>query len=164
MVILSIDPGFDRLGYALFEKKVNGSTSYTYLLSGLIQTDKHSPHEKRLQKIYDGLKKVTEETKPTMLVIEDLFFFKNAKTVIKVSQSQGVVLLLAAQTNIPVKFLTPLQIKQTVTGYGTADKLSVQKMLTTYLKQDLSQLKDDETDAIACGLTYCFMNETLLTA
>lgn len=162
MIVLSIDPGFDRVGYAFFEKKSNGTTTFSYLQSGLIQTQKTSLHEKRLLTIYDVLKNLIDKTRPELLVIEDIFFFKNAKTVIKVSQAQGVVLLLAAQKNITVKFLTPLQIKQIITGYGGADKQSVQKMIDMQLHLDSSKRIDDEVDAIACGLAYCFLNEHLI--
>lgn len=162
MIILAIDPGFDKVGFALFEKKVNGSTSINYLLSGTIKTDRADSHEKRLQDVYEALESTVKNYKPNLLVIEQLFFFKNAKTVIKVSQAQGVILLLAAQKDIPVQFLTPLQIKQIITGYGTADKKAIQKMLAIHLKHELPKCEDDESDAIACGLAYCFLNGKLL--
>src|SRR5690242_12207391 len=117
MIILAIDPGFDKVGYAVFEKKVNGSVSANFLISGLIKTDKVDGHEKRLHQVYDSLAAIADKYHPELLVMEQIFFFKNAKTVIKVSQAQGVMLLLAAQKNITVKFLTPLQIKQIITGY-----------------------------------------------
>jgi crossover junction endodeoxyribonuclease RuvC len=159
MVILSIDPGFDKLGYALFDKN---NKQFSYKFSGLIKTDKSFSHEYRLEKIYSQLQSIIKVNKPDLLVIEELFFFKNAKTVIKVAQSQGILLLLAAQEKIPVTFLTPLQIKQIVTGYGTADKKSVVKMLSFVLKDQLPVCEDDQTDAIACGLAYCYLNENLL--
>ena len=91
------------------------------------------------------------------MIVEQLFFFKNQKTFIRVAQAQGVALLLAAQNKIRVKFLTPLQIKQTVTGYGKADKKSIQKMIKLELQIDIKQ--DDEADAIACGLAYIYINK-----
>ncbi len=96
-----------------------------------------------------------------MIVLERLFFFRNQKTVITISQAQGVILLLAAQNNIPVEFLTPLQIKSIITGYGKADKKAVQKMISLTLKiPDITQ--DDESDAVACGLAYCYLNKNLI--
>ncbi len=162
MIILAIDPGFDKVGFALFEKKINGTISTNYLVSGTIRTDKLDLHEKRLEKVYNSLEELVKKYQPELIVIEQIFFFKNAKTVIKVSQAQGVMLLLAAQKNITVKFLTPLQIKQIITGYGTADKKSVQKMLELQLKKTFANIEDDESDAIACGLAYCYLNEQLL--
>ena len=87
-----------------------------------------------------------------MVVLEQLLFFKNQKTFIRVAQAQGVSLLLAAQNKIKVEFLTPLQIKQSITGYGQADKKSVQKMIKLEMGININQ--DDEADAVACGLAY----------
>lgn len=161
MIILAIDPGIEKVGYAFFEKKVNGSTTFKYLRSGLIQTSKSEEHQNRIYSVYNQLKTLLVEQKCDLIVFEQLFFFKNAKTVIKVSQAQGVILLLAAQEDIPIKTLTPLQIKQIITGYGKADKKSVQKMLPLLLKQEVTCKEDDQSDAIACGLAYCYINEKL---
>jgi crossover junction endodeoxyribonuclease RuvC len=161
MVILAIDPGIEKVGYSLFEKKVNGKITFTYLTSGLIKTNKTTIHEKRLNEIYDHLATLIDLHKPELIVFEQLFFFKNAKTVISVAQAQGVIQLLASQKNIPMKMFTPLQIKQIITGYGNSDKKSVHKMLQLLLKQDLNVKDDDESDAIACGLAYCYVNERL---
>jgi len=145
MIILSIDSGIERTGYAVFKNK-------KYVSSALIKTSKNKSTEIRLEEIYSQLKIVFKKYKPEILVVEQLFFFKNQKTFIRVAQTQGVALLLAAQNKIKVEFLTPLQIKQTVTGYGQADKKSVQKMLKLELQIDIKQ--DDESDAIACGYAY----------
>jgi crossover junction endodeoxyribonuclease RuvC len=159
MTILSIDPGFDKMGYAFFDK--DGS-HFTYKFSGLVKTDKAFNLEYRLEKIFSQLTSLMEMNKPELIVLEQLFFFKNAKTVIQVAQSQGIILLLAAQYKIPVKFLTPPQIKQIITGYGNADKKSVLKMLPLLMKMEIPKCEDDQSDAIACGLAYCYLNEKLL--
>ena len=150
MVILSIDSGIEKTGFAVF----NG---IKYVTSALITTPKTDSTEIRLMKIHNYLKKIFAKHKPDVVVVEQLFFFNNQKTAIRVSQAQGVVLLLAAQNKIEVKFLTPLQIKQTVTGYGQADKKSVQKMIRLVNGIDIKQ--DDEADAVACGLAYCYLNK-----
>lgn len=162
MIVLAIDPGIEKVGYAFFEKKVNGKTTFSYLGSGLIKTQKTDLHQDRLYSIYNQLKTLILAKKTDLIIFEQLFFFKNAKTVIKVSQAQGVILLLAAQENIPTKLLTPLQIKQIITGYGNADKKSVQKMLPLLLKQEFDFKEDDQSDAVACGLAYCYLNEQLI--
>ena len=149
MIILSIDSGIEKTGYAVFKNK-------KYETSALIETSRNKTTEVRLEEIYSQMKKVVQEYTPDVIILEQLFFFKNQKTAIKVSQSQGVVLLLAAQNKIKVEFLTPLQIKQTVTGYGQADKKSVQKMIKLETGIDCKQ--DDEADAIACGLAYIYLN------
>ena len=150
MIILSLDSGIERTGYAVFNNK-------KYVTSALINTSKNESNEIRLEEIFSKLKAIFKKYKPEILIVEQLFFFKNQKTFIRVAQAQGVALLLAAQNKIRVKFLTPLQIKQTVTGYGKADKKSIQKMIKLELQIDIKQ--DDEADAIACGLAYIYINK-----
>ncbi|OGK35192.1 crossover junction endodeoxyribonuclease RuvC [Candidatus Roizmanbacteria bacterium RIFCSPLOWO2_01_FULL_38_12] len=159
MFILAIDPGIEKVGYSVFEQELNGSVPYKYITSGLIKTLKTTKHEKRIQQIYVELSLVVKRYKAQIIVMEQLFFFKNAKSIIGVAQAQGVVELLAAHKNIPLKYLTPLQIKETITGYGRADKQSVHKMLKITLKDEIKVLDDDQSDAIACGLAYCFLNK-----
>lgn len=158
MLILSIDPGFEKLGYAIFEKE---KSSFKYLSSGLIKTTKELFLEERLKYIYQKLYKIINHHAPDLITLEQIFFFKNQKTVVKVSQVQGVILLLAAQKNIPTCFLTPLQIKQIVTGYGRSDKKAIYKMLKIILKDSHLTNQDDELDAIACGLAYCYLNRNI---
>ena len=161
MIIVALDSGVEKTGYSVFDKKSNGSSNFKYITSGLIQTSKSKTTEQRLFEIYIKLGKLIQEFKPEIIVVEQLFFFKNQKTAIKVSQSQGVALLVAGQKKIPVEFLTPLQIKHIITGYGRADKKSVQKMLGLLLKLDKELKQDDQADAIACGLAYCYINRSL---
>ena len=147
MTILSIDSGIERTGYAIFKDK-------KYVTSALIKTSKNLKSEIRLREIYLKLVEIMKQFKPDVMVLEQLLFFKNQKTFIRVAQAQGVVMLLAAQNDIKVEFLTPLQIKQIVTGYGQADKLAVQKMIK--LTTDIDIKQDDEADAVACGLAYLY--------
>lgn len=145
MTIFSIDSGIERTGYAIFKDK-------KYVTSALIKTLKTLPTEVRLDEIYSKLKEVFKKYKPDVMVLEQLLFFKNQKTFIRIAQAQGIVMLLAAQNKIKVEFLTPLQIKQIITGYGQADKKSVQKMIR--LTTEIDIIQDDEADAVACGLAY----------
>lgn len=145
MKILSIDSGVEKTGIAIIKDK-------KLIFSSLILTKKTLKTEFRLKNIYNELKKIIEKFNPEVIVIEKLFFFKNQKTAISVSQAQGVILLLASQKNIKVEFLTPLQIKQVLTGFGRADKKSIQKMLKIEFGIDIKQ--DDIADAVACGLAY----------
>lgn len=149
MIILSIDSGIERTGYAIFKDK-------KYVTSALIKTLKSKKTEDRLKEIYDSLKKVIKNHQPDVIVLERLFFFKNQKTAMLVSQAQGVCLLLASQNNLKVSFLTPLQIKQSITGYGQADKKSIQKMIKLEMNIDIKQ--DDEADAVACGYAFILLN------
>ena len=145
MTILSIDSGIEKTGYAIFKDK-------KYVTSNLIKTAKTKPIEVRLNEIYSQLKTIIKKYRPDVLVLERLFFFRNQKTAILVSQAQGVILLLAAQNKVKLAFLTPLQIKQSITGYGQADKKAVQKMIKLEYQIDVKQ--DDEADAVACGLAF----------
>lgn len=148
MTILSIDSGIECTGYAIFQNK-------NYVISALIKTSKNKSTEIRLEEIYLQLKKVFDKYEPDIMVLEQLLFFKNQKTFIRVAQAQGIAMLLAAQNKIKVEFLTPLQIKQIITGYGQADKKSVQKMIKLTTEIDIKQ--DDEADAVACGLAYIYL-------
>lgn len=152
MIILSIDSGIEKTGYALFKNK-------NYLISALIKTNKRLTTEERLLVIYSKLKEIIKKYQPDKIILEQLFFFKNQKTAIKVSQAQGVCLLLAAENKIPIDYLTPLQIKQAITGYGQADKKAVQKMIKIEMGIDIKQ--DDEADAVACGLAYVILRPGL---
>lgn len=157
MKLLAIDPGFEKVGYSVFETKTKESP-FKYITSGLIKTSKTLEHGKRLEHIFNELKLIIDTNDIETVAMEQLFFFKNAKTVINVAQAQGVIELLAATNNISLTYLTPLQIKEIITGYGKADKQAVRKMIDLTLKQDIKIEDDDQSDAIACGLAYCFLN------
>jgi crossover junction endodeoxyribonuclease RuvC len=144
--ILALDPGLERTGYAILNNQ-------NIVTSGIILTSKVKNIELRLNKIYQVLNKIIFNYKPEVIVLEKLFYFKNQKTIISVANVQGIILLLAGQKKIKIEFLTPLQIKQAITGDGRADKKSIQKILT--LEFHLKKTKyDDEADAIACGIAY----------
>lgn len=158
MKLISIDPGFDKVGYAIFDKTGNGNSDFTYITSDLIKTSPKSKHEVRLQKVYDELERVIETYQPQVMVVEQVFMSKNKKTVIKVAQAIGVIELAASVHNLQIERLTPPQIKQIVTGYGNADKKSVQKMIELTLSDKIDFKDDDQADAIACGLAYCYQS------
>ncbi len=154
MKILGIDPGFDKLGYAfLFVRE----GEVEKVESGLIKTSVKASISERIRKIYSKLEGLFEKQNPEVIVMEDLFLFKNKKTVIQVAQLQGAILLLASQKGIRVKILSPLQIKKAITGYGRADKKAVEKMLYLTLPLEKRKREDDETDAIACALAGFFL-------
>jgi len=152
MIVLATDSGLEKTGYALFGKKGGDFPLIDY---GLILTKQQHSLEKRLMTIYDGFKMIIKTHRPNLIVLEKLFFNTNQKTLVSIAQTQGVLLLLAAKYNIKVQFLTPLQIKQTVTGHGRADKLQVRKMVKLLLKREKLPKSDDVIDAIACGLAFC---------
>ena len=158
--ILALDPGVERTGYAILDGTFG---SAIHLIDcGCITTTKNQLIEQRFLQVYTTLLKFITLHKPRVLIMEQLFFNKNQKTVISVSQSQGVMLLTAAQSNIPIFFLTPLQVKMSLTGYGRAEKYQVQKMVQKLLKLETLPKPDDTVDAIACGLAYLYTNTNLL--
>lgn len=161
MIILSIDSGVERTGWAIFDKDKKHKDGFKYIASGLIKTLISKNHADRLADIHEQIVQIINKYKPERMVIEQLFFFKNQKTVISVAQAQGVVLTCAALHGITTSSLTPLEIKQIVTGYGQSDKKGVQKMLRLTLGLDDELKQDDQADAIACGLAYCYLNNQL---
>jgi len=169
MKILSIDPGFEKVGWAIFEVPDHPeldsgprTRDFKFITSDLIKTSKKLPQEERLRIIFNELNKVIKKYKVEHLVIEKLFFFKNKKTVLEVSQAVGVIELCAALNNIEITRLTPLEIKQIITGYGQADKIAVQKMIKLELGDEIKFKDDDESDAVACGLAYIFTSSELV--
>lgn len=162
MILLSIDPGLEKTGYAIFDYHQKYHQKFQFLSSGLIKTDKKYSLPRRLQIIYEKLQSIIKKSKPEKIILEQIFFFKNKKTIINVSQAQGVILLLSAFFNLDVYYLTPLEIKQIVTGYGLSDKKAIKKMVDLTLLVKNKKIGDDEYDAIACGLAYCFLNPKLL--
>lgn len=153
MRILGIDPGIGRMGWGVIEvqgAKVNVQSF------GCVETPAGMDVEKRLQEIYEQLSNIIKEEKPEALAIEDLFFNTNAKTALVVGQARGVVLLSAAQNNLPLGVYTPLQVKIAVTGYGRAEKSQVGQMVKTILKLPTIPKPDDTADALAIAITHAF--------
>lgn len=150
--IIAIDPGLERTGYALFE---NRGGKFEPLVYDCIFTAKNESVATRLSQLAAKLGKVLTKYKPERLVCEQLFFNTNLKTAIAIAQSQGVVMLEATRRGISVEFLTPLQVKEAVTGYGRADKKSVEKMIMIELGLKKAPRPDDVVDALAIGVAYC---------
>ena len=149
--ILGIDPGFGRIGFGVIERKGNGD--WKVVGYGCIETSQEREFIDRLDDLHKILQKVITKYNPTRAAVEDLFFYKNVKTAIKVGQARGVILLTLRQANLPVDEFTPLQVKQTVVGYGRAEKRQVQEMLKITLKMKEKPKQDDAADALAVALT-----------
>jgi crossover junction endodeoxyribonuclease RuvC len=158
VMIISLDPGIARTGWAVLYKQNGKINPVEY---GCIETSVKTNKEKRLQVIYQSLIKTITKHQPKIMVIEKVFFNSNQKTAIIVGQAQGVMLLAAAVNNLKVIEVTPLQIKQTLTGYGSAKKDQVERMVITLLELKKVPKLDDTVDALACGMTYLSMNQLL---
>jgi crossover junction endodeoxyribonuclease RuvC len=153
MKVLGIDPGTATTGWAILEEK-NGCVSSKAF--GHISTSPKNSTEERLKEVADDLGKIIRTFKPTEAAVEDIFFFKNVKTAVKVSQSRGAILLTLEQEHVRIFSYTPLQVKQALTGYGRAEKKQIQLMVKNILKLKAIPKPDDTADAIAIAL--CHLN------
>jgi len=162
MIILGIDPGSVIVGYAIIKKSKDCGQKPQVIDFGCIITEQGFTTGERLKKIHKEVTKLIEKHKPDIVSVESLFFFKNLKTVMPVSQSRGVILLAAAQKNKLVYEFTPLQVKMAVVGYGRAEKKQVQEMTKKLLDLghfDLkknNRKKDDASDALAVALCAAY--------
>ncbi len=151
MRILGIDPGYAIVGYGAVELEKN---KFYPIEFGAITTKAHTNFEDRLEVVYTKLDEVIKRTKPEALAIEQLFFTTNQKTVIQVAQARGVIILCAKMNNIPVFEYTPLQVKQSVAGYGKALKKQVQEMVRILLRLEKTPKPDDTADALAIAICH----------
>jgi crossover junction endodeoxyribonuclease RuvC len=161
MVILGIDPGYAIVGYGVIDYKNNHFTVLSY---GVVTTAAGMPFNKRLEIIYDGIAEIIEKYKPVSLAIEKLFYNSNAKTVIDVSQARGVLILAAQKQALSVCEYTPLQVKQSVVGYGRAEKKQVQEMTRILLNLEKIPKPDDAADALALAICHAHCSGSLMYA
>lgn len=163
MIILGIDPGTATTGYGIIKNKTDGKNkkSLSLIDYGTITTNKSSSAEKRLKIINDELNGLIKKHRPDILAIENIFFFKNLKTVVAVSQSKGVILLAAANKKIPIYEFTPLEVKMTITGYGRAEKKQIQEMVKILLNLKEVPKPDDAADALAVAVCGSLKIESL---
>ena len=151
MRIISIDPGFERVGIAIIEKTFLKKDILIY--SNCFKTSAKIPFPERLRNIGAELEKIIKKYKPVALAIEKLYFTTNQKTVMGVSEARGVIIYVASKNNLSIYEYTPPQIKVAVTGYGKATKQMVMSMVPKLIDIKTDIKSDDEIDAIAIGLT-----------
>ena len=151
MLILGIDPGIGITGYSLVQYE---DEKFALLTSGSIQTDKTAPHPKRLLELKNDIDFLIQKYKPDCASVEQLFFFKNQKTIIPVAQARGVILLSLEEKKIPMFEYTPLVVKQTITGHGRAEKSEVKTMVKKYIEIDENVKLDDTIDSIALAICH----------
>lgn len=144
--ILGIDPGVERVGFALIQYNMK------ILDYGVIKTKKKDLAI-RIWEIHEALKDLIQKYAPTHAAVEEIFFYNNMKTAVMVSQARGAILLTLAEAGIPIEEYTPLQVKQSITGYGAADKKQMQKMIQILFKLKELPKSDDAADALAIALT-----------
>ena len=150
MIILGIDPGYAIIGYGVIDtERKDMVVDY-----GAIITPKEDTMPIRLEAIDSSLKFLFEKYKPDAVAIEELFYFKNQKTVIQVAQARGVIVLACQKYCGNIYEYTPLQIKQALTGQGRAEKAQVQYMVKAILGLDSIPKPDDAADALAVAICH----------
>lgn len=151
MIVLGIDPGYAIVGFGVVEYNNN---HFKVLDFGAITTEAHTPFNERIERIYDCACMIIERYRPEALAIEKLFFNTNQKTAIDVAQARGALVLAAQKAKMPIFEYTPLQVKQSVVGYGRAEKKQVQEMTRSLLKLDKIPKPDDAADALAIAVCH----------
>lgn len=154
MRIIGIDPGTGILGFGVIDV-IGGKM--TMVDAGVIKTPAHTPLDERLEEIFDGLTEIIADTKPSVMSIEKLFFAQNVTTAMSVSHARGVAMLTGRKAGLQIAEYTPLQIKQTLTGYGKAEKKQVQEMVRIQLSLKETPKPDDCADALAAAITHYMM-------
>jgi crossover junction endodeoxyribonuclease RuvC len=158
-VVLGVDPGTARLGYAV----VRGEGNRLALVSAdVIVTPPDIEMHLRLQRIFHALSEVIQRTQPAEVAVEELFFAKNATTAIGVGQAHGIALLAAAEAGLSVSEYKPMQVKQAIHGYGLATKAQVGEMVRVLLGLEAPLRPDDTADAAAIAICHLHTTHFLL--
>ena len=155
MRIIGIDPGTGILGFGVIDANRG---KFKLVDAGVITTPAHTALDIRLEDIYDNLTEIIADTKPDVMAIELLFFARNVTTAMSVSHARGVAMLAGRKGKLPIAEYTPMQIKQTITGYGKADKKQVQEMVRLQLGLTEVPKPDDCADALGAAITHALMS------
>lgn len=158
MIIIGIDPGLATTGWGIIKKTKKGAKAIDY---GCIKTDPKLPNGERLKIISNKINGLIKKHQPKYLAVESVYFFKNLKTAMPVSQAKGVILLSAAKKKIPVYEFTPLQMKMAIAGYGKAEKKQIQKMIHILLGLKEKPKQDDAADALGIALCCALKNKKI---
>ncbi len=159
MIILGIDPGYAIVGYGVINYEANRFQVLDY---GAITTPAGMPFVERLDVIDRDLNMIFEKYHPQAMAIEKLFYNTNAKTVIDVAQARGVTVLSAYRHKAEIFEYTPLQVKQSVVGYGRAEKKQVQEMTRVILNLEKVPKPDDTADALAMAICHAHSSGSLM--
>jgi crossover junction endodeoxyribonuclease RuvC len=151
MRVLGIDPGTLSCGYGIVEEE---DSRLFYVTSGGITVSSKIALPKRLKRIYDELEEIIKKHRPDGMAIENLFFAKNVQAALKLGQAKGVAILAAIKGGIPVFEYSPLEVKQSVVGHGTAEKKQVQHMVKTLLGLKTLPHPPDLADALALAICH----------
>ncbi len=156
MKLISIDPGYERLGLAILEKEKGKKE--VLIFSECFKTSSKLPHYERLRLIGNRIKEVIKKYKPEQLATEKLFFSGNQKTAMLVAEARGVILYTGSSMGLEVFEYTPNNVKIAITGYGRSEKRQMIDMVKKLIVVTSKTNSDDEFDAIAIGLTHFAIN------
>ena len=159
MIVLGLDPGYAIVGWGLVRYE---NARYTPLRYGAITTEAGTDFSLRLQEIYRDMTDLLQTCRPEALAVEKLYFKNNQKTAIDVAQARGVIVLAVQNKGIPIFEYTPLQVKQSIVGYGRAEKAQVQEMTKMFLHLDKIPKPDDAADALALAICHGHASGSLL--
>ena len=159
MVILGIDPGYATVGYGVIEYNGRGFRTLDY---GAVTSPPGVPFQRRLEMIYEGVNELIGRFKPDAVSVEELFFNTNLKTGIAVAHARGVILLAVQKSGVPFFEYTPLQVKQSVVGYGRAEKMQVMQMTKSLLGLEKIPRPDDAADALALAIYHAHASRSHL--
>lgn len=152
-IVLGIDPGIAITGFGVV--KICGN-KISFIDCGQIKTLKGVPQAQRLAIIAKSIKELVERYQPTVVGIESLFFARNVSTAMVVSEARGTILSILASYPLMIVEHTPLQVKQSLTGQGSADKQQVLKMIKAILHLEAIPGPDDISDALAIAICTAF--------
>ena len=160
MIILGIDPGIATVGFGIIKAQ---SAKQSLVRCGVIRTKAGQRLSLRLAQIYSDMTELIDTFQPDAIAVEELFFNTNTTTAIAVAQGRGVILLAGEKKSVPLFEYTPLQVKQTVTGYGRAEKRQVMEMVRRLLGMDKVPQPDDAADALAVAICHARAASSLLS-
>lgn len=150
MRVLGIDPGSLITGFGVVEKR---RSDILHIQHGEIKVTGKGTLPSFLVSIYEQLMAVIGLTKPDAVAIEDIFYGKNVKSLIKQGQARGVAILAGSHSGLPVFEYSPLEVKKAVVGYGRAEKSQVQAMVKAIL-QLRETPRADAADALAVAICH----------
>jgi crossover junction endodeoxyribonuclease RuvC len=151
MRVLGIDPGSETLGWGIVE---GSGLKYSAVDFGTVRSSPREAFSKRLMKAYSGVAEIIDKFQPDVLSIEDAFYAKSVSVAMKLGQVRGVILLLGEQRSLKIAEYAPRLIKQTVVGYGNAEKGQVQEMVRILLKLKTVPTPHDAADALAIAICH----------
>jgi len=152
LIILGVDPGIASTGYGVIKTRDNAEA--LLIKCGVVTTFKEDDYEERLKQIYDGISKIIKSFSPDVVAIESIFYSKNLKSLVLVSEAIGVITLAATNYGLKVKKFTPLEVKSSITGFGKARKEQVQLMVKNILNLDENIKSNHASDALAVAICY----------